>query len=257
MSNKTTNDNFLVHKADRIYAEAKEDIAQFRFDEKVAEVFPDMIQRSVPGYALIQDMIGVLAKRYAQANSNIYDLGCSLGASSLSMLGNVQHKSTQLIAIDNSSAMIKGADKALSLFCEHRSISNAYHLLCENIEDIYYENASIINLNFTLQFIAPEHREKLLQKLYLSLKPGGILILSEKVFFSEKADQLQSDLHHDFKKANGYSDLEISQKRSSLEDVLIRDSEAQHHQRFKQAGFEQSITWFQCFNFMSLLAIKA
>ena len=257
MNSKKNINKLNKPKTDTIYADAKEDIAQFRFDEKVAAVFPDMIQRSVPGYALIQDMIGVLTKRYAQADSNIYDLGCSLGASSLSMLGNSQHKSTQLIAIDNSIAMIEGARTALSAFCEQRSISNSYQILCENIEDFHYENASIINLNFTLQFITPEHREDLLKRLYQSLKPGGILILSEKVFFSEKEDQLQSDLHHDFKKANGYSDLEVSQKRSSLEDVLIRDSEEQHHQRFKQAGFEQSITWFQCFNFMSLLPIKS
>lgn len=242
---------------DNIYAQSQEHIEQFRFDEKVTAVFPDMIQRSVPGYLLIQDMIGVLAKRYAQANTHVYDLGCSLGASSLSMLANFQYQTTKLIGIDNSTAMIKGANNALQLFCNECSIKNSYELVCENIQNFSYQNASIINLNFTLQFIAPTERLGLIRALYKALMPGGILILSEKVFFNETEDALQSELHHAFKKANGYSDLEISQKRSALEDVLIRDSEAQHHARLKEAGFQQSITWFQCFNFMSLLAIKS
>lgn len=242
---------------DTIYSIAQEHIEQFRFDEKVVAVFPDMIQRSVPGYMLILDNIGLFAKRYAQANSNIYDLGCSLGASSLSMLANLKFTDTQLIGIDNSPAMIDGAKNALNLFCTERHISNAFELLCADIQNIDYKNASIINLNFTLQFIAPHERLPLIQKIFKALNPGGILILSEKVCFSGSTDTLQSDLHHDFKKANGYSELEISQKRSALVDVLIRDSEAEHHARLKEAGFQQSITWFQCFNFMSLLAIKS
>lgn len=242
---------------DTIYAETQERIEQFRFDEKVTAVFPDMIQRSVPGYLLIQDMIGVLAKRYGQRNTHVYDLGCSLGASSLSMLANLSDKTTKLIGIDNSTAMIKGASHALDIFCKEQHIQNTYQLVCANIQDYPYQNASIINLNFTLQFIPPSERLGLIQALFKALTPGGILILSEKVCFADKEDALQNDLHHAFKKANGYSDLEISQKRSALEDVLIRDSEAEHHARLKKAGFQQSITWFQCFNFMSLLAIKS
>jgi len=244
-------------RTDTLYTEAQERIEQFRFDQKVASVFPDMIQRSVPGYLLIQDMIGVLAKRYAQANSSIYDLGCSLGASSLSMLANVKYEDIKLIGIDNSKAMIDGAQLALETFCTEHQIKNEYELICDNIEEINYKNASVINLNFTLQFIAPSKRLALIQRVYDALIPGGILILSEKVYFPDKEDLLQIELHHDFKKANGYSELEISQKRSALEDVLIRDSEEQHHKRLHAVGFEQSVTWFQCFNFMSLLAIKS
>lgn len=242
---------------DTIYSEKHQQIEAFRFDEKVASVFPDMLKRSVPGYALIQEMIGVLGKRYSQADSNLYDLGCSLGASCISMLANQNHASTRLIAIDNSKAMIEGCEKNIKAFCESNKIKNSYEVICSNIENIDYHNASIINLNFTLQFILSENREKLLQQIYEGLLPGGILILSEKVHFEENKDALLNELHHDFKRANGYSDLEISQKRSALENVLIRDSEELHHQRLKNIGFSQSLTWFQCFNFISMLAIKA
>lgn len=241
---------------DTIYSEKQQQVEAFRFDEKVASVFPDMLKRSVPGYALIQEMIGVLSKHYAQANSNLYDLGCSLGASCISMLANQNQASTSLIAIDNSIAMIEGCEKNIKAFCENNKIKNSYEVICDNIENIHYHNASIINLNFTLQFILPENREKLLQQIYDSLLPGGILILSEKVHFDQNKDALLNELHHDFKRANGYSDLEISQKRSALENVLIRDSEALHHQRLKDIGFSQSLTWFQCFNFISMLAVK-
>jgi tRNA (cmo5U34)-methyltransferase len=244
-------------KTDTIYSNKLNQIEQFSFDENVAQVFPDMLKRSVPGYALIQEMIGVLSKHYSVDNSNLYDLGCSLGASCVSMLANQNSDTTQLIAIDNSAAMIKAAEENLKQFCEENKINNTYKLLCEDIQSINYQNASIINLNFTLQFIDPADREGLLNKLYQALLPGGILILSEKVNFESEKDALLSDLHHDFKRSQGYSDLEISQKRSALENVLIRDSEEEHHSRLKAAGFEQSHTWFQCFNFLSILAIKA
>ncbi len=244
-------------KKDTIYSDKKDHVEAFRFDEQVAKVFPDMLKRSVPGYALIQEMIGVLSKRYAQADSTIYDLGCSLGASCISILGNQNHSSTSLIAIDNSKAMVDGCMENLHTFCENNHVKNQYQVLCEDIENISYHNASIINLNFTLQFIQAEKREALIRNIFEGLLPNGILILSEKVHFDQAKDELLSDLHHDFKRAQGYSDLEISQKRSALENVLIRDSEDLHHARLKSAGFSQSFTWFQCFNFISILATKA
>ncbi len=247
----------MSDQRDDIYSKPIEELASFKFDEHVAAVFPDMIQRSVPGYALIQEMIGVLSKRFIQDDSHVYDLGCSLGASCLSILGNMPGASAKLVGVDNSPAMIEGAKTSLKKFSSAHKLEQKYELLCQDILDIDYLPASFINLNFTLQFIEPKARDLLIKRLYDSLIPGGALIVSEKIFFEEREDQLQSDLHHAFKKHNGYSDLEISQKRSSLENVLIRDSEAQHHQRFKEAGFSESVTWFQCFNFCSLLAIKS
>lgn len=119
------------------------------------------------------------------------------------------------------------------------------------------ENASVVVLNFTLQFIPVEERLALLQRIYQGLKPGGALILSEKLAFEDETqDRFHIESHHDFKRSNGYSDLEISQKRSALENVLIPETLAEHQQRLEQAGFEFVEKWFQCFNFVSMVAVK-
>ena len=130
-------------------------------------------------------------------------------------------------------------------------------LHCANIEDIELSNASMVVLNFTLQFIAPEKRDTIIRRIYAGLNPGGVLILSEKIDFGDaQHDQLMIDLHHNFKRANGYSELEVAQKRTALENVLLPEDIAAHKLRLQQAGFKSSDVWFQCFNFASLIAIK-
>jgi len=238
---------------DNIYTDNESMIVDFAFDEKVANVFPDMIRRSVPGYESIITMIGLIAGQYAQQNSNIYDLGCSLGAATLSMLKQVKQPGCKIIAVDNAQAMIDQCRSNLEI--EQSNIKT--ELVCSDIQDIKIENASVVVMNFTLQFIAPEARFKLLQKIYNGLKPGGILLLSEKIIFANDLEQdEQESLQLAFKKANGYSDLEISQKRTALENVLIPDTLELHQDRLKSAGFTRSHLWFQCFNFISLIAIK-
>ena len=92
----------------------------------------------------------------------------------------------------------------------------------------------------------------------MGLNPGGALVLSEKFSFEDaNVGELLFNMHHDFKRANGYSELEISQKRSMLENVMLTDSVETHKARLHQAGFEHSELWFQCFNFGSLVALKA
>ena len=127
-----------------------------------------------------------------------------------------------------------------------------------DIRDIAIENASMVVLNFTLQFLEPSERQALLDKIYQGLNPGGALVLSEKFSFEDaKVGELLFNMHHDFKRANGYSELEISQKRSMLENVMLTDSVETHKARLHKAGFEHSELWFQCFNFGSLVALKA
>lgn len=244
----------MVKKPDAIYATALDEIIDFRFDERVVDVFPDMIQRSVPGYVTMISSIGVLAARYAQANSHCYDLGCSLGAVSLAMRQRIRQSGCDIIAVDNSQAMI---ERGQQLLASDASSRIPVTMLCANIQDVIIENASIVVLNFTLQFIPPLERLALIRRIYQGLKPGGILILSEKVAFDEPARQsFHVESHHEFKRANGYSDLEISQKRTALEKVLIPETLVCHQQRLKEAGFAFSDVWFQCFNFTSLVAIK-
>jgi tRNA (cmo5U34)-methyltransferase len=244
----------VVKKQDEIYASPLNEIIDFDFDEKVAEVFPDMIQRSVPGYGTMISTLGVLAAKYAQPNSRCYDLGCSLGAVSLSMRQRINQPDCKIIAVDNSEAMV---ERGMELLASDSSSRVPVEMVCADIQDIVIEDASVVVLNFTLQFIPLDHRLALITRIYQGLKPGGVLILSEKMAFDDQLKQdFHTEAHHDFKRANGYSDLEISQKRTALERVMIPESLTCHKQRLQQAGFPMTEVWFQCFNFASMIAIK-
>ena len=245
----------MVKKQDAIYASLLDEIIDFRFDERVADVFPDMIQRSIPGYNTLISTIGVLAAHYAQQNSHCYDLGCSLGAVTLSMRQHISQDNCDIIAVDNSVAMIERAQQLLA--SSEQASSIAVNLICTDVQDMAIENASVVVMNFTLQFIPLEQRLELIERIYQGLKPGGALILSEKIAFEESTRQsFHFDAHYDFKRANGYSDLEISQKRSALENVLIPETLVNHQQRLQQAGFNFTDVWFQCFNFVSMVGVK-
>jgi tRNA (cmo5U34)-methyltransferase len=237
---------------DSIYANPLGQVAAFNFDEAVVDVFPDMIQRSVPGYSAMISAIGLLAGRFGQDNSYCYDLGCSLGAASLAMHQQIKAENCQIVAFDNSEAMVSRFRLGL------QAMPGAQiDVQCADIRDIEIVNASVVVLNFTLQFIPIEDRELLLAKIWQGLLPGGLLILSEKLAFDDdKQHELQMDMHHLFKKAQGYSDMEISQKRTALENVLIAESFAIHRQRLNKVGFSSVEVWFQYFNFASMIALK-
>ncbi len=212
-----------------------------------------MIQRSVPGYSTIIAMTGLLAGKYATAGSHLYDLGCSLGASTLAMRAHIEAPDCLLIGVDNSAAMLERAQMLIDADTHQTPVS----LICSDLQDIHIENASVVILNFTLQFVPLAQRDTLLSRLFEGLNPGGILVLSEKVTFADsQVDQLNIELHHQFKRANGYSELEVAQKRSALEQVLLPETLQQHKARMAQAGFDSCDVWFQCFNFASLIALK-
>ena len=236
-------------KRDRLFSEVLADPSLFTFNEEVVEVFPDMIKRSVPGYTTIVAMTGLLAQRHAAPDTVIYDLGCSLGESLRAAEAAIPNNSCRLVGIDNSQAMINRAQLQFS------NVSNIDWQLAD-ITAVDLEPCSVVILNFTLQFIPVDQRLALLSRIREALVPGGLLILSEKLAMDDPAmDQLLIDMHHDFKRAQGYSDLEIAQKRSSLETVLIPEAAADHRARLKAAGFSRSDVWFQCLNFASLIAI--
>lgn len=246
----------MSHKTedtDRIYADQRGIIERFSFDEQVVRVFPDMISRSVPGYGTMVEMIGVMAARYARPGTRLYDLGCSLGAATLAMAALVPHRDCRIVAVDNSAAMIATADQLI----KQARPALPVDLLQADIREVAFENASVAVLNFTLQFLPVADRDTLIRRLAAALQPGDILLLSEKIRFADAhEDELQQALHHAFKRNNGYSDMEISQKRTALENVLIPETLATHEQRLRGAGFSQVHVWFRCFNFLSLMAIR-
>ena len=212
-----------MSRKDTLFEQQIIEPGDFVFDQRVVEVFPDMINRSVPGYGLIIPMIGLLAQRYAQAGSKIYDLGCSLGAASLAMRQAVGREDVTVVAVDNSPQMISGFRQLLAEHCD----STAIEVVEGDIRQTEIDDASVVVLNFTLQFVDPADRLSLLRGIVAGLRPGGVLILSEKICFEDPLEQRRhKEWHHDFKRAQGYSELEISRKRDSLEDVLIPETAA-------------------------------
>lgn len=243
----------MSQETDNIYAARHANLADFRFDDKVANVFPDMIKRSVPGYSHIIANIGILAEQYAQPDSQLYDLGSSLGAATVAMRHRVHAPGVKIIAVDNSQAML---DRSAQ-FLDAEDSPIPVETVCADITSLEISRCSFAVLNFTLQFIDPEKRAETIQRIYDGMLPGAALVLSEKLRFEDPArEQLLAEHHHDFKRANGYSDLEISQKRQAIERVLLPETAENHINRLTDAGFSLVSQWFQSFNFASFIAIK-
>ena len=228
-------------------------VGGFRFDEKVAQVFPDMIRRSVPGYGHVIGSSGLIAKRYAQPNTVIYDLGCSLGATTLSIANQVTTPDCRIVAVDNSEAMLAQAQSSLSDRLVHPL---PIDWVQGDIATMTFERCSVVAINFTLMFIKREKREKLLSDIHNALCPGGALILAEKIVQEDaQSQETLNSLHMEFKRANGYSELEISGKRQAIENVLVPETADAHIERLRRVGFQEVTEFFHCLNFKAWVAI--
>jgi len=244
-----------MSERDRLFETEITQPGDFVFDDRVVSVFPDMINRSVPGYGLVVPMIGMLARRYAQPGSNLYDLGCSLGAVSLAMRAAVRAGGVRILAVDRSPDMIRRLGEILRNADEPGLVPVTP--LQQDVMETPVDNASVVVLNFTLQFIAPEKRLDLLTRIARGLNPGGILVISEKIRFQDPFEQdVLTEWHQDYKRAQGYSDLEIARKRDALENVMKPDDLTLHRSRLEEAGFGRVVQWFQGFSFISLVAFK-
>lgn len=250
----------MVKNRDQMYLNKLGNVDKFIFDDKVASVFEDMISRSVPGYDQILQLVPTLVKRFKHLDGNCYDLGCSLGAGMAAIAqgyedsNSIETGSTNIIGIDTSSDMLSEAKNLLS---KTNFQNTKFELRCENITNNAIERAALVLMNFTLQFIPLDQRDKLIQSIFKNLVAGGALVLSEKIKFADSAtDQTLIDLHHQFKADQGYSDLEISQKREAIDDVLIPETLESHINRLQEAGFKITTPWIQNLQFISILAIK-
>ena len=245
-----------MSERDRIYAEtrghADTATAPFEFSESVVRVFPDMIERSVPGYRLLLEMTPLMVRRAVQPDTRIYDLGCSLGAATLAARRAVCVEGVEIIAADTSPNMVHRCREIVAADNSRVPVE----ILEADACDLAIDNASVVLMYFTLQFIDQVRREALLKKIAAGLKPGGVLLLAEKLAFAPADQQWLDTHHHDFKRDQGYSDLEIARKRQALENVLVPETRRAHHARLEAAGFSQVTDWFQCFNFTAMSAIR-
>lgn len=244
---------------DKIYRSESAETATFAFNAAVADVFPDMLQRSVPGYAETIDSIGHLASRYVKPDTQCYDLGCSLAAAALAMRRNIVVPGCRIIAVDNAAAMIERCRQIVANDDCKSGVRNSVdvQVLHADIREVEISRASMAVLNYTLQFLPIADRLPMLQKIADGMTDGGILILSEKVVDNDPhIERLLVDLHHQFKRRNAYSELEISRKRTALENILVPESIGVHLERLRQAGFRHAGPWLRFFNFVSILATR-
>ncbi|MDR2789867.1 MAG: carboxy-S-adenosyl-L-methionine synthase CmoA [Campylobacteraceae bacterium] len=224
---------------------------QFEFDESVASVFDDMLSRSIPFYAEVLNLVCDLCLKYAHINSTITDLGSST-ANTLLSISKKTKIPLRLRGIDNSDAMCERARQKIKAYGADIEIVNG-----DIMEQNFGMNSAII-ANYTFQFIRPPKRAELAKKIYESLENGGICIFSEKIIYENKdLNKKIIDLYLTFKKWQGYSDFEITQKREALENVLVPYTENENMEMMKMAGFHEVVSVFKYANFATFLAIKA
>lgn len=231
---------------DNIY-DTPQAVADFRFDERVVAVFPDMIHRSIPAYGALLQLLGVIGARYVKENSLIYDLGCALGGASFA-LHTFMPPTARIVAVDLSSAMISRFQQYLN----DAAITNIETQVAD-VVDVELAPCDVVILNFTLQFIPPTQRLPLLRRIYAALNPGGVLLLSQKV--RPDNDNVRA-WHEAFKAAQGYSEMAIAQKRESLEAVMPTNSLAEEEARLKAAGFNEVEHYFKALSFNAWLGRK-
>lgn len=238
---------------DEIYRNHERPAAPFEFSEAVVKVFPDMIERSVPGYRLLLDLTPLLVRRAVQPGSRIYDLGCSLGAATLAARRAVQVDDVEIVAVDRAPDMVARCREVIAADNSRVPVE----VVEGDLRDLPIENASVVLVYYTLQFLPLAERDALIRRIHDGLRPGGVLVLAEKLAFEPEGNQHWLDTHHhDFKRSQGYSDLEIARKRQALENVLVPETRDAHHARLRAAGFDPVIDWFQCFNFAAITAVR-
>lgn len=238
---------------DKLFQDPGKRQADFAFDEEVTAVFGDMLERSIPFYFEIQNMIVDLTEEFAAPNTAVYDLGCSTGTT-LALLGRRLHdKAIRLHGIENSGPMLKKAEENLNalkienFLLERQDLNNGVKM----------ENATVVILNLVLQFVRPLNREKLIKDVFGGLCDNGCLILVEKVTGTDpRLNRKFIDCYHEFKKRNLYTDMEIARKREALENILIPYRMEENIELLRRNGFQTVDTFFRWFNFCGLIALK-
>jgi len=240
---------------DRLFAEERPRVDDFNFGEATAAVFDDMLDRSVPSYTEIQRMVAELAADYAQDGSSVWDLGCSTCTTFLEIDRALpKDVDVRFVGLDSSPEMLERAKAKLTA----AKFARPFDLRCADLNlDLRIENASVVLLVLTLQFVRPLHRESLVRSIYEGLRPGGCLLLVEKVLGENSTfNRLFIKHYYEFKRRNGYSDLEIAQKREALENVLVPYRLEENKQLLRKVGFQEIDVFFKWYNFCATVAMK-
>ena len=241
----------IVVQTDRLFSDHDPGTGEFSFDENVARVFDDMINRSIPLYADVQRSIPMLVQQLDHDPIRIVDLGCSTGTSLIHLARSLPQHNLELIGVDNSQPMLsKCVEKLAALGC-----ADSAKVVCEDIQKFDLNDASVVLMNYTLQFIDPGDRLEMLTKVASGIRAGGFLLLSEKVTHPDaKTNEALIEMYFDYKRRQGYSELEIARKRDALENVLVPLTVEDNLLLLEQAGFGQMEVLLKWFNFTTFVA---
>ena len=238
---------------DRLFSEKRDFIHNFDFGEATARVFDDMLDRSVPFYQEIQRMIGELCSDFAVPGTNVYDLGCSTGNTFIAIEHSIPPDCT-CVGIDSSQEMLDKAREKLKALGFSRPVQLD---LADLNKGVSVSNASVVVLNLTLQFVRPVFREKVIENIAEGMVPGGCLILVEKVLSEDSMiNRLFIKHYYEMKKRNGYTEMEIAQKREALENILIPYHYDEDRQLLLDHGFQSVDSFFRWYNFCGIVAVK-
>jgi tRNA (cmo5U34)-methyltransferase len=245
----------LVGVRDEIFAKPERRIADFDFGQETAQVFDDMLERSVPFYDEIQQMIGELASDFAAEGTAIYDLGCSTGTTFLQIAQSVpSDRNIRYVGVDSSPEMLEIARHKLSA----AEFGRPFELECADLNvGVNITGASVVLMVLTLQFVRPLYRQRVIRSIYEGLTENGALILVEKVLGENSTfNRLFIDHYYEMKRENGYSELEIARKREALENVLIPYRLEENKELLREQGFRHIDVFFKWYNFCAIIATK-
>ena len=241
---------------DEVFGKTAARGGDFQFNEEVADVFDDMLLRSVPFYLEQQGLIAEIAQRFASPDTLVVDLGCSTGTT-LIRLAKLLHSSIKLVGYDNSEPMLDRARNNAADSGVSDRIAFCYEDFNEYSDHLAIDNVSVVTICWTLQFVRPARRNRLIRKIYQGMVDGGVLIVTDKVLSNDSnINRYFIDFYYDFKRRNNYSEEEISKKREALENVLIPYSMDENFALFRRNGFSSVETFFKWYNFAGFLCVK-
>lgn len=242
-----------LEQRDQVFVADEPPIGDFAFNAKVAEVFDDMVSRSVPFYEEMQRLVCELAGDFAKPGTNVYDIGCSTATTLLAMDEKV-HPDVRFIGLDNAPDMLA---KARQKVAESKTKRPFDFVVADLHREVPIENASVVSMVLTLQFIRPLHRERIMRAIHEGMKEDGCLLLVEKITSEDTLfNRLFIQHYYDFKRRNGYTDIEIAKKREALENVLIPYRLEENIQLLQETGFKHVGVFFCWYNFCGIIAIK-
>lgn len=252
MAKKTS----FVPKVDRVFRNDAHGEKPFRFDARVADAFDDMAARSIPGYgASLQTAVWLVTEHAAPhfADGVLYDLGASTGALEHALLSHEACTQWRFVAVDKSPEM---AERAHARLAQHSGAERVDWRI-EDVQDTVIDDAAVVISHYCLQFVAPEKRQEIVARIYAGLRPGGFLLLSEKTSDDPHEAPYFRSRYEAFKRANGYSQEEIDNKKKALDGVLMPWSTVENERALRDAGFETPVLLMKHWNFSTWIARKA